>query len=165
MSIQTKGQQVSLPFPGDVVSQATVSAARIVAEGRKCVVSYGGGVNSVAVLVQLARLGIVPAAIVMADPGSERRGTVVFRDEILPAWLDQQGFPRVAVITRIEEGQHVKRAWRLETLYDECIRIGSLPSVAYGWKKCSANTRATHNGGGRLVKYSPSKSGPPVASS
>jgi hypothetical protein len=42
------------------------------------------------------------------------------------------------VINRIDEGQRVRRAWRLETLRDECLRLKALPSVAYGWKKCSA---------------------------
>lgn len=101
-------------------------------------VSYGGGVNSVAVLVLLQRMGVVPTAIVMADPGSEREGTITFREATLPAWLDKVGFPRVTTINRIEEGKHVPRAWRLETLYDECFRTNALPSVAYGWKKCSA---------------------------
>ena len=102
------------------------------------VVSYGGGVNSVAVLILLSRLAIVPKAIVMADPGSERAGTIDFRDNVLPAWLAAHGFPPVTTITRVEEGAHVARAWRLERLEDECLRTASLPSVAYGWKKCSA---------------------------
>jgi hypothetical protein len=102
------------------------------------VVSYGGGVNSVAVLIRLQQLGHVPQAIVMADPGSERRGTVHFRDHVLPGWLAKVGFPPVTLINRIDEGQHNARAWRLETLRDECLRLKALPSVAYGWKKCSA---------------------------
>mgnify|MGYP001583448261 CR=1 FL=1 len=105
---------------------------------RTSIVSYGGGVNSVAVLVWLANHGVVPTAIVMADPGSERRHTVYFRDVVLPPWLAARGFPPVTVVNRIDEGQHVKRAWRLETLRDECLRLKALPSVAYGWKKCSA---------------------------
>lgn len=105
---------------------------------QKIVVSYGGGVNSVAVLVQLSRLGLTPTAIVMADPGSERAGTIDYRDRILPLWLAAHGFPPVTVITRIGEGADNPRAWRLETLRDECLRINSLPSVAYGFKKCSA---------------------------
>lgn len=104
----------------------------------KIVVSYGGGVNSVAVLVRLAQLKLTPTAIVMADPGAERLGTIKFRDEVLPTWLNAHGFPRVEVVTRIEEGKYRARAWRLETLREECMRTGSLPSVAYGWKKCSA---------------------------
>ncbi len=101
------------------------------------VVSYGGGVNSVALLILLHRLRIVPRAIVMADPGAERRATIRFRDEVLPPWLDRVGFPRVVVITRAAEGAYRERAWRLETLLEECLRTKSLPSVAYGWKKCS----------------------------
>lgn len=102
------------------------------------VVSYGGGVNSVAMLILLARHGITPHAITMADPGSERADTIRFRDVVMPTWLDAHGFPPITVIDRISEGQHVARAWRLETLRDECMRINALPSVAYGWKKCSA---------------------------
>lgn len=105
---------------------------------QQIVVSYGGGVNSVAVLVRLVQLGQVPRAIVMADPGSERQGTVAFRDGPLVPWLTAQGFPPVTVVDRVTEGQHVARAWRLERLEDECLRLESLPSVAYGWKKCSA---------------------------
>lgn len=101
------------------------------------VVSYGGGVNSVAVLVHLQRIGETPAAIVMADPGSERRATIAYRDEVLPAWLDRVGFPRVTVIDRVSEGRGRPRTWRLETLEEECLRIGSVPSIAYGSGKCS----------------------------
>lgn len=104
----------------------------------KCAVSYGGGVNTIALLVWLYRHGIRPAAIVMADPGSERRGTVEYRDGVMDEWLRSVGFPAVEVITRAEEGKRVPRAWRLETLYDECIRIKSIPSIAFGPKKCSA---------------------------
>jgi hypothetical protein len=104
----------------------------------KLVVSYGGGVNSVATLALLKRLGLRPEAIVMADPGSERRKTLQYRDEVVQPWLASIGFPPVTVINRIEEGQYIKRAWRLETLRDECLRIKALPSIAYGWKKCSA---------------------------
>jgi len=106
------------------------------------VASYGGGVNTVASLIVMRRLGVTPTAIVMADPGSERRRTIAYRDEILPPWLDRVGFPRVTVITRAEEGAFRERAWRLETLREECLRIGALPSIAYGWKKCSAKYKA-----------------------
>ena len=74
----------------------------------------------------------------MADHGSERAKTETYRDNVLPGWLDAAGCPRVTVIDLITEGQRVPRAWRLEKLYDECFRTQSLPSVAYGWKKCSA---------------------------
>jgi hypothetical protein len=104
----------------------------------KCVMNYGGGVNTIAALVLLKRHGVRPEAIVMADPGSERRGTIEYRDTVAAEWLRSVGFPPVTVITRIEEGKRNPRAWRLETLYDECFRIKSLPSIAFGLKKCSA---------------------------
>lgn len=104
---------------------------------RLVVVAYGGGVNTIAAMIRLKRLGVRPTAIVMSDPGSERSSTTWYRDNVMPPWLASVGFPSITVINRVAEGEHVDRAWRLETLYDECMRIGALPSVAYGYKKCS----------------------------
>lgn len=111
-------------------------------EGWPVSVAYGGGVNTVALLVLLADRGVVPRAIVMADPGSERTGTLRYRDDVMAPWLASRGFPPVVTVSRIEEGKHRPRAWRLETLRDECMRMGALPSVAYGWKKCSGKYKA-----------------------
>lgn len=102
------------------------------------VVSYGGGVNTVAVLLALHDHGVRPRAIVMADPGSERAATVAYRDNVMAPWLAAVGFPPVVVVNRRDEGAFRPRAWRLETLREECLRMGNLPSVAYGLKKCSA---------------------------
>ena len=100
---------------------------------------YGGGVNTAACLVLMARLGLTPRAIVMADPGSERSGTKHWRDVILPPWLASRGFPQVEVVSRLTEGPFNSRVRaELETLRDECSRSGTIPSVAYGKKKCSA---------------------------
>jgi len=106
------------------------------------IVSYGGGVNTIAVLLALYEHGVRPRAITMADPGSEWPATIAYREEIMRPWCARVGFPEILVLTRKEEGQHRPRAWRLETLSEECLRIGSLPSVAYGWKKCSAKYKA-----------------------
>lgn len=106
------------------------------------VAAYGGGVNSVAALVWLHAHGYTPTVILMSDPGSEWSATIRYRDEILPPWLDRVGFPRVRVLVRAEEGKLRERAWRLETLREECLRIKALPSIAYGWKKCSAKYKA-----------------------
>lgn len=110
---------------------------RVVVPDGKIVVAYGGGVNTIALLVLLRRLGALPTAILMVDPGSERKSTERYRDEVMAPWLAAAGFPQVTVVTRAEEGRHRARAWRLESLREECMRIGALPSVAYGWKKCS----------------------------
>jgi hypothetical protein len=92
----------------------------------------------VSALVWLKQNGYRPHAIVMADPGSERRATEVYRDTVMRDWLVSVGFPPVTVIDRISEGAFNPRAWRLETLYDEVMRRKTLPSIAYGPKKCSA---------------------------
>lgn len=112
--------------------------ARWISSRTKILVGFGGGVNSVAGLVWLYRNGYVPTAILMTDPGSEWPHTIEYRDKILPEWLERVGFPQVTVTDRITEGAFNPRAWRLETLRDECTRIKSLPSIAYGFKKCSA---------------------------
>ena len=108
------------------------------------VVSYGGGVNSVALCVWLAQNSYANAvrAIVMADPGSEHQETLVYRDVVMPDFLRAHGLPQITVVDRVTEGAHRPRAWRLETLEEECLRIGSIPSIAYGYKKCSGKYKA-----------------------
>jgi len=108
------------------------------------VVAYGGGVNTIALLVHLHRLGHRPDAIVMADPGSERRGTHPYRTDVADPWLRARGWPTVTVVTVAEEAQHRPRAKHTAhgTLLEECLRIKALPSIAYGWKKCSQKYKA-----------------------
>lgn len=119
------------------MGQLTLGMGLIDYSTMELVHAYGGGVNSVAAAVWLHEHGYIPRAIVMVDPGSEWKHTIEYRENVFNPWCDEVGFPRVTVVTRMEEGQHVKRAWRLETLHDECVRIKSVPSIAYGFKKCS----------------------------
>lgn len=126
-------------------------------------VSYGGGVNSVAVLVRLKQLRIVPVSIVMADPGSERAETIRFRDEVLPAWLNANGFPRVTVITRIEQGQgRPAGGWR-RSVTSVCGRRACrrLPTAG---RSARRSTRGTRSAGGLKSSRGPSRSGRPAAS-
>lgn len=116
--------------------------SRLVAPEGELVVSYGGGVNTIALLLALHDHGIRPRAITMANPGHEWKATIAYRDEIMRPWCERVGFPPITVVNRIEEGVHRVRAWRLETLGSECMRMHSLPSVAYGWKKCSQKYKA-----------------------
>lgn len=102
------------------------------------VVTYGGGVNSVAMLVLLQALGVRPRAIVMSDPGSEWPETEHYRDVVMQPWLRRNGFPQVVVVTREEEAQHRPRSHHKGTLLDECLGKRMLPSAAYPpHKKCS----------------------------
>jgi hypothetical protein len=103
------------------------------------VAAYGGGVNTIAMLVQMRREGMRPTAIVMADPGDEWPETIAYRDGVANPWLASIGWPTVTVVTRASEAQYRPRAHLTPqgTLREECERIASLPSIAYGFKKCS----------------------------
>lgn len=97
------------------------------------VVSYGGGVNTIALLVLLRRIGVTPRAIVMADPGSEWPETHEYRRNVMGPWLFRIGFPEVTIVRRSEEVNGSSAV----TLAEECAATGTLPSAAYGWKRCS----------------------------
>lgn len=103
------------------------------------IVAYGGGVNTIATLIQLRRIGLRPTAIVMADPGDEWPETIEYRDNIANPWLASLEWPTVTVVSRAGEAQYRPRAHLTPqgTLREECERIASLPSIAYGFKKCS----------------------------
>jgi hypothetical protein len=79
----------------------------------------------------------------MADPGDEWKRSYAYRDDVMQPWLAANGLPPVTVISRRSEEVHRPRTMqRGETLYEECVRIASLPSVAYGFKKCSQKEKA-----------------------
>jgi hypothetical protein len=89
------------------------------------VVSFGGGTNSAAMLIEMARRGVRPDLILFADTGGELPETYQFvRD--FSDWLSERGMPSV-VWCRYEK----------ETLEANCLRQNMLPSLAYGFKGCS----------------------------
>ena len=93
-------------------------------------VSYGGGVNSTAMLVEMNRRGIRPDIILFADTGGERPETYQAID-IVSAWCISKGFPPIRVVS------HSSKKHGDKSLEEECIRSKTLPSIAYGYKKCS----------------------------
>ena len=104
----------------------------------RMVVTYGGGVNSAAMLVLLYQLGVRPRAIVMSNPGHEWPETLRHRDEVMQPWLRRIGFPSIVVVTREEEAQYRPRSQHQGTLGQECLSKRMLPSVAYPpHKRCS----------------------------
>lgn len=105
----------------------------------KMICAYGGGVNTIAMLVLLRLEGIVPTAIVMSDPGHEHAETIRYRDVTMRAWCEVNHFPPIVVVTRWDEIKARSRFKNVETLGELCERTEGLPSVAYGWKRCSFN--------------------------
>jgi hypothetical protein len=91
-------------------------------------VSFGGGLNSTALLVKWVLDGNHPPdRIIFADTGGERPETydhlAAFSD-----WLVAQGLPAVEV---------TRKGGRQETLEEYSLRSRTLPSLAYGHKGCS----------------------------
>lgn len=98
--------------------------------GRLLVVAFGGGLNSVALGIELVRRGIRPACFTMADTGGELPETWELVNKF-SEWLLQHDFPPVHIV-RYRSKKHGD-----STLEQECLRIASLPSKAFGWSKCS----------------------------
>ena len=91
------------------------------------VVSYGAGTNSTAMLIELAIRKEKVDLILFSDTGGERPHTYNY---ILRfnAWLKNHGMPEI--ITVVKGGIQ-------ETLEQSCLRMNALPSLAYGYKRCS----------------------------
>lgn len=91
------------------------------------VVAYGGGTNSTAMLVGMAERGARPDLILFANTGSEKPHTYA-HVETVSAWCVDRGFPPIVT---------VRKGGRLETLEENCLRLETLPSIAFGFKTCS----------------------------
>ena len=94
------------------------------------VVGYGGGTDSTAMLIGLWKHHIPVDLILFADPGGEQPHTYVYL-EIMDRWLKSHDMPP---ITRV---WYQEKSGQRLTLEQECLRSGTLPSIAYGRKSCS----------------------------
>lgn len=78
----------------------------------------------------MQKRGIIPDLILFADTGGERPETYEYV-EMFSSWLVGHGMPSVTVVWKVtREGER-------QTLEENCLEIKSLPSLAYGFKKCS----------------------------
>jgi hypothetical protein len=98
------------------------------------VVSYGGGIDSFAVLIGMRDRGERPDAIVFADTGGEKPETYAYLGEHLNPWLARWGFPRLTTVRRPDFGRSKTGD---KTLEDECLRLGTPPSRAFGFSTCA----------------------------
>jgi hypothetical protein len=89
------------------------------------VVSYGGGTNSVAMLILMKRKGIKPAHILFSDTGAEKPETYA-HIELMQNWCKANAFPEISILR--SSGK---------TLENDCLDRKALPSIAYGFKTCS----------------------------
>ncbi len=94
------------------------------------IVSFGGGTNSPAMIIGLYQRHEPIDLILFADTGAEfphtYRFLMIFND-----WLAKHGLPFITTV------QYRDRNGNRLTLEQECLRSGTLPSIAYGHKQCS----------------------------
>lgn len=94
------------------------------------VVAYGAGVDSTAMLVGMQQRGEVPDLILFADTGDEKPETYAYLP-IINEWLSRVGFPQVTIVKNA-----APKTGDL-ALSTRCLRLGTLPALAYGGHTCS----------------------------
>ncbi|WOE32771.1 MULTISPECIES: phosphoadenosine phosphosulfate reductase family protein [unclassified Acinetobacter] len=88
------------------------------------VVSYGGGTNSTALLIEYVNRGMRVDLIMFADTGAEKPHTYKYV-EYFSQWLESKGYPAIKVVKANK------------SLEQDCLDRKALPSLAYGLKTCS----------------------------
>ena len=90
-------------------------------------VAYGAGVNSTAMLIGLQERGERPDRILFSDTGGEKPETYAFMIRF-SQWLEIKGLPPIEIL---HYNSH-----KDDNLEQECLRLGVLPSIVYGWRTC-----------------------------
>lgn len=94
------------------------------------IAAYGGGTNSTAMLIGLYQKKIPVDLILFADPGSEQPYTYDYLT-IMGQWLAEHNMPPITTVV------YTRKDGQRQTLEEECLRSGTLPAIAYGYKSCS----------------------------
>lgn len=94
------------------------------------VAHYGGGANSTAYLINWIKRGLRLDLVLFSDTGGERPETYEHVGQF-SQWLVANGAPAVTIV------QYQTKEGRLVALEDRCLETKRLPSLAYGFKKCS----------------------------
>jgi hypothetical protein len=89
------------------------------------VASFGGGTDSTAMLIGMVQKQLPVDLILFADTGGEKPHTYEHIKKF-SEWLVLMGYPPIVSVR-----------YKRETLEENSLRIKGLPSIAYGFKKCS----------------------------
>lgn len=101
------------------------------------VASYGGGVNSTAMLIGMAANRERVDLILFADTGGETPDTMAYVEKF-STWLVSHNLPPVSAVRKTTKRPGKFRgANEILTLERMCLEQKVLPSVAYGMKSCS----------------------------
>lgn len=93
---------------------------------RTPVVAYGGGVNSVAMMLLLLEQQRSVKHILFSDTGGEKPGTYDY-NAMFSEYLVKEGMPGINRLPVFKEGG----------LFRDCIANKRMPSIVYGFKTCS----------------------------
>lgn len=88
------------------------------------------GVNTIAYIILCTNQGIKFDFILFSDPGSENPKTYEYI-EYFNKWLKEHKQPKIITLNKRDKNKEIL------TLYDDNFRLKTLPSIAYGFKKCS----------------------------
>lgn len=96
-------------------------------------INFGGGIDSTTVILECLKRGLVPDWILFADTGSERPETIDHVKRMQNYLnLHAMGWPEITVV------RWVRKDGTFESLHDNCLRNGTLPSKAYGFAGCTS---------------------------
>lgn len=112
------------------------------------VVAYGLGVDSTAMLIELGHRSVRPDLILFADTGGEKPETYAYLP-VIQRYLADIGFPAVVTV-RYQPTRAV-----YQTLEQQCLHTGTLPSLAYGGKSCSLKYKRVPQDKFILARYPP----------
>jgi hypothetical protein len=118
------------------------------------VVSYGGGTDSTAMIIELLRRDEKIDWITFADTGGEKPHTYDFI-KLFNDWLVDKHGVSITVL---------KKDSMYSSLEDNCRRKNMLPSLAYGFKSCSESGRFNRKINFLIICRRPRKNGRPDAS-
>lgn len=92
--------------------------------------SYGGGTNSAAIVVELIKRGFAPPDVILfADTGAEQPHTYE-SIKTMSVYAVANGYPEITVV-------RVHQPSKKGGIYEYCTANRMLPAIAYGHKSCS----------------------------
>lgn len=98
------------------------------------VVSYGGGRDSTAMIIEMWNRGQEISAIVMANVGTEKVETYRFLP-IFDRWLTEHNLPNITMV------QYEPKLAPYRTIGGNCIKNGTLPSATFGRGACTMKAK------------------------
>lgn len=128
------------------------------------IVAWGAGVDSTAMIIELAARGAPIDMVLFADPGSEKAETYAFIP-VFRRWMEARGI--ASEIVRYEP-RNFKHWPPYATIAENMLTNATLPSVVFGAGSCSRKWKAAPqdawtarwepaqriwDAGGRVIKY------------